>query len=366
MDDEMSEISDTSPLPSTEVYYQTSTDQHSNSWRTFKFDDYTQRVVLSVFFIIIATLGIFGNSMVVLGVILCRKLRTVTNIFVVNLAVADLLTALTIPWNAVALLSRSGWPLPEWVCVVVALVSFTCVGCSLFTLATIAINRWLVITQSLNAFRRVYTPVNLTFMILAIWSVPFLVALVPPMVGLGELGYADKYSTCSHKTTHPLSDYYSVLQTLIFYPVPLVIIIVCYVKVYLHVKRHMKAMTEQAEGSSTSMHASLKRQSSQQQLRLSKRQVEITKNLFYVVLAFLICITPYGVALMIPPSDPAIPWTAAILLCNSCVNPMIYATKHPNFKLVFRYMLTCKCHRIPEQSEFLRSVRYLNARRQSR
>ncbi|XP_071484218.1 5-hydroxytryptamine receptor 4-like [Diadema antillarum] len=333
--------------------------------RSFKFDDYTQHVILSILFIIICALGVFGNSLVVLGVFLCRKLRTVTNVFVVNLAVADLLTCMTIPWNAVALLSKGGWPLPEWVCVVVALVSFTCVGCSLFTLATIAINRWLVITHALHAYRRVYTPLNLALMIVAIWTIPFLVALIPPLIGLGELGYAEKYSTCSHKTTHELSDYYSVLQALIFYPVPLIIIIVCYVKVYLHVRRHTKAMTEQAEGSSSSMHASLKRQSSHQQMRLSRRQLEITKNLFYVVLAFFICITPYGVALMIPPSDPAIPWTAAILLCNSCINPIIYATKHPNFKLVFRCMLTCQCSKIPEQSEFLRSVRYISSQQRN-
>lgn len=91
--------------------------------------------------------------------------------------------------------------------------------------------------------------------------------------------------------------------------------------------------------------------------KLSRRQVEITKNLFYVVCAFFICLTPYSVCLVYDASDPAVPYTGAFVLFNSCINPIIYATKHPYFKQVFKCILQCKFQDVPEPASFVRSLR---------
>ncbi|XP_033640073.1 alpha-1B adrenergic receptor-like [Asterias rubens] len=369
---------------STPFYESTSPGTNDDYDGEFKFDDYTQRCIVSGIFIVVCIVGTFGNGLVILAVLLSRKLRTVTNVFVVNLAAADLLVCFVLPWNAVGLLTKpgDGWPLPDQLCVAVALISFTCVGCSLYTLATIAINRWMLITRPSKTYRTCYTPAYLAAMIVIVWLVPFLVAFVPPRFGLGALGYTEKYSTCTHKNAHALAMYYSLLQSVVLFPVPFVIIIVSYVKIFKHVKQHTKVMKDQSEMSAEtsnnrdSTHESVNtrdsairgtsksdlsprrpRDASVIKKRLSRRQVEITKNLFYVVCAFTICIVPYGVALLIPPSDPVIPWTGALLVINSCINPIIYATKHPYFKQVFRLMLGCQCGKIPEQSNFLRSVR---------
>ncbi|XP_022079996.1 alpha-1B adrenergic receptor-like [Acanthaster planci] len=346
----------------------------------FKFNDYTQRCIVGTIFVIVSILGTFGNGLVILAVVLSRKLRTVTNVFVVNLAVADLLVCLTLPWNAVGLFTRPelGWPLPEKLCVALALIVYTCGGCSLFTLATIAINRWMLITRPSRTYHTCYKPAYLAIMVVIVWLVPLLVAWLPPTLGLGELGYTKKYSTCTHKNSHELAPYYSLLQSVVFFPVPLLIIIVCYVKIFKHVRQHTKVLMGKQDQSAELSETSNNRENpsgssvkcsktelsprrsqnlSVAKRRLSRRQIEITKNLFYVVCAFTICIMPYGVALLIPPSDPVIPWTAALFLVNSCINPIIYATKHPYFKQVFKLMLTCKCEGIPEQSDFLRSVR---------
>ena len=338
----------------------------------FKFNDYTQRCIVATLLIIVCLVGTLGNGLVILAVILSRKLHTVTNVFVVNLATADLLVCCVLPWNAVGLLTKPeyGWPFLEDFCVALALIVITCVGCSLYTLAAIAVNRWVLITRRSRTYRTCYSPAYLAAMIVIVWLMPFLVAFLPPTFGLGELGYAEKYSTCTHKTSHPLATYYSILQSVILFPAPFAIIIVCYVKIYKHIKRHTKVMKEQSEMSETSNNRESttnletlrtelppKRSLDASKKRLSRRQVEITKNLFYVVCAFTICIAPYAVALLVPPSDPVIPWTAALLLMNSCINPIIYATKHPYFKQVFRLMLRCQCGKIPEQSNFLRSVR---------
>ena len=350
--------------------------------RTYVLDNEVERIILGVLTLIIAAVGIFGNSITIIAVVLSRKLRTITNVFVVNLAVADLLTCLALPWNAVGVLApySETYPLPEYICKAASLVLYTCTGCSLFTLAAISLNRYFLITRQSKVYRAFYSSSKMAAMVTFMWVVPLLVALVPPLCGLGELGYTAKYSSCTHDTSHPLSDYYSMLQSAIYIPVPLGIIVVCYVRVFQHLKSHHKTMKNQIKEGET---GTIGREAPSEDIsvsqasmsvrnnvstvtspahahrtkQISRRQVEITKNLFYVVLVFIICIVPYGVCLLIPPSDPLIPWVATIFLLNSCLNWMIYATKHPHFKTVYRLMLKCQCSKIPQQSDFLKSFR---------
>ncbi|XP_033639797.1 5-hydroxytryptamine receptor 4-like [Asterias rubens] len=322
----------------------------------FRFSDYNQRVVVASLNLLISVFGIFGNVLVILAVALSRRLRTITNAFVVSLSVADLLTCMSLPFNAANLLHSdlSNSMFSDLVCKTLALILYTCGGCSLYTLAAIALNRYILITKSIKHYRSLYTPFKVAVMVTATWFVPLLVAFVPPLFGLGELGYAEKYGTCNHKTSNPLSHIYSIFQAVSFYPGPMVIIVICYVKIFKHVKQHCQNMMtssslELSISSSVQTKEALhpkENNSVTRRLTSSRRQIDITKNLFCVVLAFVICVSPFGIALMIPPSDPFIPWAAVFLAFNSCVNPVIYATKHPQFRQVFRLMLRCQFNKI--------------------
>ncbi|XP_022079998.1 alpha-1D adrenergic receptor-like [Acanthaster planci] len=330
----------------------------------FRFSDYNQRVTVAFIYFIISILGSFGNAMVILAVCLSHRLRTITNVFVVSLSVADMLTCVVLPFNAANLLDSDldSSLLPEWICKAVAMVLYVCGGCSLYTLAAIAINRYILITKPVRTYRSLYSRRKTAVMVAVTWFVPFLVAFVPPLFGLGELGYAEKYGGCTHKTSNPLSHIYSIVQAVLFYPGPMTIIIICYVKIFRYVQRHCRQLASSHAGGSLSSVRKGDTNSDgnpngpcklEQQLA-SRKQINITKNLFCVVLAFAICVSPFGIALMIPPSDPFIPWAAAILVLNSCVNPIIYATKHPHFRDVFRLMLRCQCSTIRPKNNFVR------------
>ncbi|XP_022103003.1 alpha-2C adrenergic receptor-like [Acanthaster planci] len=220
--------------------------------RNFRFENYTQRAIIGTVVCLVAVVGLVGNIMVILAVILSRKLQTRTNAFVVNLAIADLVTCLSAPFTAVALFSMSGWPMPEIVCSIVAAIGFCSLGCSIITLAAISINRYILITKTTATYRSVYTPKKIAAMLVVIWVYPALVCCLP-LVGLGKWGYSEKYKTCTQDTSHETSDYFS-------------------------------------------------------------------------------------------------------LVGSAGVNPIIYGAKHPHFKEVFRHMLRCRYHMIPEPSGCLRSV----------
>ncbi|XP_072028017.1 melatonin receptor type 1A-like [Amphiura filiformis] len=334
--------------------------KHNTGEASFVFHDYPQRAIVASIFIIASIVGTCGNSLVILAVILSRKLRNATNAFVVNLSCADILTSLIIPWNAVALLSRSGWPISPWVCSWAAGVLFLCVGSSLYSMALIGLNRLVLITRPKQMYNQIYNDKTLIIWIGSTWIIPFCIAIVPPLCKIGSLGYNSKYSSCSAQSTAPHTDIYDAIMALGLYPLPFVLIIISYVKIFLYVRSHTRTMTVRVSKDASNeaekdMVVTIKdpNRSSTKDV-FKKRQMQITKNMFYVVCAYFVCFTPYGLCLLIDSSDPAIPYTAALVLINGCINPFLYGTKHPMFKEVFKHMLRCNLNQIPEQSSLLR------------
>ena len=115
---------------------------HSTPSSFVVFAAYGERQLIAAFYSVIMIVGTLGNCLVLLAVLLSRKLRTVPNVFVVNLSVADLISSLSMPWQAVAVLSVDDWPLSDWVCAMGALCVLVPVSSSINTLTLIAINRF--------------------------------------------------------------------------------------------------------------------------------------------------------------------------------------------------------------------------------
>ncbi|XP_072041864.1 melatonin receptor type 1A-like [Amphiura filiformis] len=324
---------------------------NNNTKDEFVFDDMTQRYIVGIAVLCTSVLGILGNSLVILSVILSKKLRIVSNTFVVNLAISDLCTSLCTPWNAVALLSQNGWPIRLEVCTVAAGILFVCVGCSLFNLASIAIDRYIVITRLYRVDKTVYPKWVLAIWVALTWIIPFCVFILPPIHGIGGLGYNSKYFSCSQLSSVKTSNTYDIISSVGLYPIPLIIIITSYTTIYCHIYKHTKNLMSLSGAEKGS------KESKEVTSRLKHRQVQITKTMFYVVCAFFFCITPYGICLIVDTSDPAVPYAATLVLMNSCINPLIYA-KHPLFKNVYGKILTCMWKEvINEETESLMRMR---------
>ncbi|XP_072175571.1 uncharacterized protein [Diadema setosum] len=424
----------------------------------FEFNDYTQRIIIAVVVGVVFLLGTSGNGLVILAVLLSKKLQSSTNWFVVNLACADLFTCLCLPFNIVALLSRDGWPLPDWICAAASAVTLTCLGASVMTLALIAYNRWYLLTQPPAKFQKLYTKGKIMVMVIAAWMYPFLLVIVPHFAGLGKLGYSNEYKTCTQDTSLPTSEFYSLLAgVMAIIPVFLAVVII-YVRIYRFVTKQMKHMstlretgpassgtrsaiavemnssevTSDAASTTTTKAPSSKSlatlnsdlDSSQLSLppplgetlseadvepkpddtnapdqssrrstegnsnpsnsaaadptpppkqdkrssvgnpkastskpaasKLERHHVRVTKRLAVVVVAFFICLLPFGVSVAVPPSDPGIPWTGLLVSLNSCINPMIYARTMPDFRKVMGCIVRCSCTSIPQPVSCIR------------
>ncbi|XP_038070501.1 G-protein coupled receptor moody-like [Patiria miniata] len=330
--------------------------------------------------IIVAVLGITGNTMVIIAAILSKQVRTTTNVLVVNLSVADLWTSLSLPWSSVALLSNGTWPLAtEIPCQIAAFMWHTGLGASLYNLAFIALNRLVKITCPLATYNRIFSPRKMVFIVTLSWLIPIFVITFPLTIGVGALGHDLKHDTCTDDDLHPRANEYNLVQTIGFYPIPMTTVIVSYVIIYVHVRRHFRKQltktknkdrsTDAIEPSATSM-TSLstagtsaevieereEHEGATRKRKISRQQLQITKNLFWVFCAFTLCISPYYISLFFANSDVFALYGATILIFNSCVNPIIYGVKHPQFKKVLRPMLWCKWKKIPQPSKTLQSI----------
>lgn len=195
---------------------------------------YEQRCVVALLFIVISMLTIIGNSLVVLSVLISEKLWTATNAFVLNLAFADLVTGLTLPFNVMALLSMEAYPGPPELCTLAAWTMFTCVGCSLYTLASIAFNRLVLITKAMW-YGRIFTRRIIAAWIILLWGLPLLQTAIPTVLGAGQIGYNSKYGVCAQLD---VSNAYDFAQAVGLFPVSLLLIVVCYLRIYLYVRNH--------------------------------------------------------------------------------------------------------------------------------
>ncbi|XP_071505161.1 uncharacterized protein [Diadema antillarum] len=98
--------------------------------------------------------------------------------------------------------------------------------------------------------------------------------------------------------------------------------------------------------------SSLSRKSSRSE---SHHHIAVTKRLVLVVFTFFVCMFPFALCMMIPNSDPAIPWANLLVVANSCINPILYAWTMPAFRRVMKNILLCRFRDIPEPVQSLRN-----------
>ncbi|XP_038045070.1 melanopsin-like [Patiria miniata] len=309
---------------------------------------YVERQILSGVGFVATFIGLLGNLAVIYAILTVKKLQTKTNVFVLNLALADVLTGIQGPLQAVTVLSDE-LVIPSWMCNFAAFCFLTCIGCSINTLALIAVNRLVGITTTAK-YHNLYTHFKLFLMIFVSWGVPVATATIPLFTSYAKYGFNPIYKSCSWSSNKSDIFTYAKLICVLYFPLQFTILFVSYLKIYLYVTRTTQSMLRldndgESEGAGQQ---TLQRQ-------LWKRQVTVTKNLFTVVCVFVLCLCPFFATLGLPSNvaKNLLSYASLILMSNSAVNPIIYGTKHPDFRTAFAHMLRCRRMKYTPQTALL-------------
>ena len=108
-------------------------------------------VLLAILYGSISLIAVFGNGLVIFVIAQKRKMQTVTNIFIANLALADVIIGLfSVPFQFQPALHQR-WDLPEFLCKIAPSFKTLSVSVSVFTLTVISIDRYVAVLYPLKA-----------------------------------------------------------------------------------------------------------------------------------------------------------------------------------------------------------------------
>ncbi|CRK99667.1 CLUMA_CG012980, isoform B [Clunio marinus] len=120
--------------------------------------------------VIFPFLTLFGNVLVILAVLRERTLQTVTNYFIVSLAIADLLVAVVVMPFGVYILVNGAWSLPNVVCDFYIAMDVICSTSSIFNLVAISIDRYIAVTQPIK-YAKHKNSRRVCLTILLVWAI---------------------------------------------------------------------------------------------------------------------------------------------------------------------------------------------------
>ncbi|XP_006882325.1 PREDICTED: melatonin receptor type 1A [Elephantulus edwardii] len=283
-------------------------------------------------FILIFTIvvDILGNLLVILSVYRNKKLRNAGNIFVVSLAVADLVVAIYPYPLVLTSIFNNGWNLGYLHCQISGFFMGLSVIGSIFNITGIAINRYCYICHRLK-YDKLYSNKNSLCYVFLIWMLT-LVAIMPNL-HIGTLQYDSRIYSCTFAQS--VSSAYTIAVVVFHFIVPMIIVIFCYLRIWilvLQVRRRVKPDNKP---------------------KLKPQDFRNFVTMFVVFVLFAICWAPLNFIGLAVASDPAkmvprIPeWLFVssyyMAYFNSCLNAIIYGLLNQNFRKEYRRIIVSLC-----------------------
>lgn len=190
-------------------------------------------------------LVLFGNCLVVLAVFLDSKLRTVTNLFIVSLAMADLSVGLAVLPFSASLEVLDMWIFGEiWCSIWLAVDVWMCTA-SILNLCAISLDRYLAVTRPVS-YPSIMTPARAKILLAVVWLLSFVICF-PPLVGWNDrkinrhpsLQHCDDWSC--ELTNDPGYVVYSALGSFF---IPMLVMLFFYWRIYRAAVETTKAINQ--------------------------------------------------------------------------------------------------------------------------
>lgn len=180
-------------------------------------------------FIIFGT--IFGNILVLLAVFYNSHLRNTTNIFIVNLAVADLLLGVTVLPFSATLEILGYWPFERQFCEIWAAMDVLLCTASINTLCVISVDRYIGVTRPLR-HSSIISERKASIVLAFVWFLSLLISLGPL--------FGWKKDPDPNPRNCIVNDHigYAIFSAAFSFYVPMITIICLYCRIYREAVKH--------------------------------------------------------------------------------------------------------------------------------
>ena len=198
---------------------------------------------------IIITISIIGNLMVCFAFKVNKNLRTVSNFFILSLAVSDMITTIFVmPWDMEIILKKDYWSYGNTFCKFYTTVYLLSAPASTVNLLAVSIDRYRLIRDPF-AYKRQTTPFRAMIMIMLIWVYSTLMAFLPLMGWKDTSPWPsnnnDERNCTTSNSTIPTCSFdiawaYSIMMSVLNFVIPPLIMTVIYFKIYQIARGHIR------------------------------------------------------------------------------------------------------------------------------
>lgn len=281
-------------------------------------------------------IGIFGNILVSYIVCLNKAMRTVTNLFIMNLALSDIiLCALAVPFTP--LYSFTGkWFFGGVICHLLPYIQAASVYVSAWTLTAIAVDRYFVIIYPFKQRMQLQT---CSIIIIGIWAFSMFITL-PYGIYMAIIENIHGVYCEEKWPEDKFEKYFGCFTITMQCVVPFLVIAFCYVCISIRLNRRAKSKP----GSKSARKEEIDRE----------RKKRTNRMLISMVTIFGICWLPFNI-INVTYDFYRETWryfhlmfllSHLLAMSSTCYNPFLYAWLNENFRKEFKQILPCVSKRV--------------------
>nr|XP_033786314.1 C-C chemokine receptor type 5-like [Geotrypetes seraphini]XP_033786315.1 C-C chemokine receptor type 5-like [Geotrypetes seraphini] len=278
--------------------------------------------------------GLVGNGLVILILIKYKKLRSMTDIYLLNLAISDLLFVLSLPFWAYY--AAKEWVFGDQGCKIISGVYFMGYYGGIFFIVLLTIDRYLAIVHAVFALK-VRRLTNGVITAVVLWILVIFVSF-PGFIFHKAQKEASHYTCSPHypkKAENSWKLFFILKMNILGLVIPMGIMIFCYTLILKTLFR----------------------------CRNEKNKHKAARLIFIIMIVFFLFWTPHNVVYLLlafhdkgslnncessKNLDLAAQWTEVVSFIHCCLNPLIYAFAGEKFRIylssIFRKLIPSQYH----------------------